>query len=68
MDFLLGAGSSAKLREVACDQQKKYYFILFLFLFFCFVPWGLAPWTSAGLSHGSRPFDFEVAFCPPPTS
>jgi hypothetical protein len=23
---------------------------------------------SAGLSHGSPPFDFEVAFCPPPTS
>jgi hypothetical protein len=69
---LLGAGGPAELREVACDQPNKlFYFILFYFILFYFLssaPWGLALRTSAGLSHGSPPFDFEVAFCPPPTS
>jgi hypothetical protein len=69
--MLLGAGSPLELRKVACDQQTnnnknlKIKNNLFLFLF---SPWSVTPQKSAGLSHGSPPFDFEVAFCLPPTS
>jgi hypothetical protein len=48
------------------------YIYIFKFKFYLnlnfFPPWGLAPRTFGGLSHGSPPFDFEVAFCPPPNS
>jgi hypothetical protein len=37
-------------------------------VFYIFSPWGLAPRTSVGLSHGSPPFDLWGGFCPPPTS
>jgi hypothetical protein len=63
MVFLLGAGSPAELREVACNPKIFFYFFIFLFFyFFIFPPWGLARRTSAGLNHGNPPFDFEVAF------
>jgi hypothetical protein len=41
---------------------------IFIFILFSFAPWDLALRTSTGLSHGSPPFDFEVAFCPTPLS
>jgi hypothetical protein len=59
--------SSARSRATRKNKKfkNKYFFI---FYFFIFPPSGLALRMSAGLSHGSPPFDFEVAFCPPPTS
>jgi hypothetical protein len=47
-----------RLRPGGKQQQN----FIYLFLNFFFPPWGLVPRTSAGLSHGSPPFDFEVAF------
>jgi hypothetical protein len=52
-------------RSPATSRKKKYFILFYLFIYF--PPLGLTPWTSAGLSHGSPPFEFEVAFCPPPT-
>jgi hypothetical protein len=69
--FLLVAGDLVELCGAACAQHDSQFlfFLLYIFLFlFLFNPWGLAPRTSAGLSHGSPLFDFEVTFCPPPTS
>jgi hypothetical protein len=56
------ADGPAELHEVTCAQKNIIFFIFISF------PWGLDPRMSTGLSHESPAFDFEVSFCPTPTS
>jgi hypothetical protein len=59
-----------RLRLAGEPKIVKIIIILYFFYFFVFffAPYGLAPRTSTGLSHGSPSFYFEVDFCPPPNS
>jgi hypothetical protein len=61
-------GGSHGLTLRPAGKPNYFYFLFFIFYILFFAPSGLAPRTSAGLSHGSPRFEFEVAFCPPPTS